>query len=282
MPKGDRLKLKADPEDGTTPIANLLLEAVAMAKLSGLQKGAIIHLWRQTYGWVVDGQRLKEQKITLTDWVYALNSSKGRISVALKELEEKNIIHRRMADQWGGYYYTLNTNIASWNSNSINIARLSEIVTVHHFGTVTKSKTVTRKKDGTVTENGTEQLPKTEPPTLYKEILKKGKERGEDLTKSHLNENIRKVFKFLDNNRGYGSPKGKAEAAAIKRMLGKSYTVVQITMVWQTMKQEKFYQDKELFMMTVENQIGAVLKKSGGSPGSDKYAKQSHGHLVQR
>jgi len=40
MPKGDRLKLKADPEDGTTPISNLLLEAVAMAKISGLQKNA--------------------------------------------------------------------------------------------------------------------------------------------------------------------------------------------------------------------------------------------------
>ncbi len=33
MPKGDKYKLKADPEDGTTPIANLFLEAVAIAKL---------------------------------------------------------------------------------------------------------------------------------------------------------------------------------------------------------------------------------------------------------
>ena len=47
MPKGDRIILKADPEDGTTPISNLLLEAVAMAKLSGLQKGVILYLWRR-------------------------------------------------------------------------------------------------------------------------------------------------------------------------------------------------------------------------------------------
>ena len=48
MPKGDRLKLKADPEDGTTPISNLLLEAVAMTKLPGLQTRAILYLWRKT------------------------------------------------------------------------------------------------------------------------------------------------------------------------------------------------------------------------------------------
>jgi len=39
MPKGDRQELKADPEDGTTPISNLLLEALAIAKLSGKEKG---------------------------------------------------------------------------------------------------------------------------------------------------------------------------------------------------------------------------------------------------
>ena len=34
MPKGDRERLKADPDDGTTPIANLLLEAAIMAKVT--------------------------------------------------------------------------------------------------------------------------------------------------------------------------------------------------------------------------------------------------------
>jgi len=98
MPKGDRLKLKADPEDGTTPIANLLLEAVAMAKITGLQKGAILYLWRRTYGWVEDGQRVKERKITLTEWKNALDSSPSRLSKALSSLETSNIIERRMAD----------------------------------------------------------------------------------------------------------------------------------------------------------------------------------------
>ena len=188
MPKGDRQKLKADPADGTTPIANIILEAIAMAKLSGLQRGALIHLCRETYGWVIDGKRLKEKKITLKQWEYALDASKSRISIALKELEEKNIIHRRVADQWGGYYYSLNTDISKWNSHTLNIARLAEIVTVAHFGTI-KDKAIVKEKqtvaqndnslplnNGTVAQNETEQLPKTEPPTLYKEILKKVKE----------------------------------------------------------------------------------------------------------
>lgn len=188
MPKGDRQKLKADPEDGTTPIANLILEAIAMAKLSGLQRGALVHLCRETYGWVVAGKRLKEKKITLKEWEYALDATKSRISIALKELEEKNIIHRRVADQWGGYYYSLNTDISKWNSHTINIARLAEIVTVAHFGTIKEKATVKNEQtvaknsnslpvnNVTVAQNATEQLKIGQPPTLYKEIINKVKE----------------------------------------------------------------------------------------------------------
>ena len=137
MPKGDRLKLKADPEDGTTPIANLLLEAVAMAKISGLQTRAIIYLWSETYGWVDDdGKRKKEAKIPLSEWSRALDSNSSRLSHALGELESMNIIHRRTADAWGGYYYSLNTEIGKWNSNSINLSRLAELASIANFGTV--------------------------------------------------------------------------------------------------------------------------------------------------
>jgi len=204
MPKGDRFKLKADPEDGTTPIANLLLEAVAMAKISGLQKGAILYLWRRTYGWADGDKRVKERKIALSEWLHALDSTKARVSSALSDLEGKNIIKRRTTDQWGGYYYSINTNVASWNSDCINLARLSEMITVTDFGTVTQSGTVTQNdnsppkrqqlleattpsptpkkrglpKTATVTQNVTEQLPKTEPPTLYKERVKKEIKKG--------------------------------------------------------------------------------------------------------
>lgn len=283
MPKGDRQKLKADPEDGTTPIANLLLEAVAIARLSGLQKGAIVYLWRQTYGWVGDdGRRKKEAKITLGDWIKALDRDKSRISKALKALEDMNIMHRRVADIWGGYYYQLNTNIASWNSNSINLSKLSESVIIAHLPTVgenatigdnanrkqkgqqlVKTTTVGESNDATVGENATQQLAKTPPPTLYKERLKKGLKKEGLKKSSPFGEDVAKVFKELDTLRGYrpiGTGKRKGEAASIIRMLKADYTTEQIISAWKNIKQDKFWRDKELFMMTVESQIGAVTK----------------------
>ncbi len=206
MPKGDRLKLKADPEDGTTPVANLLLEAVAMSHISGLQKGAIIFLWRKTYGWQgKDGKRLKEAKITLGEWMKSLDRDKSRISKALIELEDMNIIRRRVIDIWNGYYYSLNTDISSWNSESINLAKLSETVGVLQLPIVgenatvgdsansrrkgqqsAKRATVGEKDDATVGENATPLLAKTPLPTLYKERLKKDKEKGSNKKYNHM------------------------------------------------------------------------------------------------
>ena len=124
MPKGDRFKLKADPEDGTTPIANLLLEAVAMAKISGLQKGAILYLWRRTYGWADGDKRVKERKIALSEWLHALDSTKSRVPASLADLEGKNIIKRRMVKRWEGYYYSMNWDVASWGNTCLNLAKL--------------------------------------------------------------------------------------------------------------------------------------------------------------
>ena len=291
MPKGDRLKLKADPEDGTTPVANLLLEAVAMAKLSGLQKGAIIYLWRQTYGWVGEnGKRLKEKKVTLTQWAKGLDSTNARMSHTLSELEGKGIIKRRMADAWGGYYYSLNTNISKWNSDCIKLAKLAEQVGIDNFGGITEVATVAEnatitevatidkagnssqkaqqlpKKSVTVAENATQQLPKTQLPTLYKENLNKDIKK-EGLNKSSpFGENVAEVFKQLDQLRGYrpiGTGKRKGEAASIIRILKADYTTEQIISTWQKLKQDKFWQDKELFMMSVESQIGAMIRGNG-------------------
>jgi len=303
MPKGDRLKLKADPEDGTTPVANLLLEAVAMAKISGLQKGAILYLWRQTYGWVSkDGKRRKECKITLTEWMKALDSSKSRTSSALSELHNKGIMSRRIADPWGGYYYAINTHISKWNSNCINLAKLSERLGIADFGTVAQNGTVADidnssdndnscpKHNGTVAQNGTEQLPKTEPPTLYKEILNKDKEiKGDVKITSPLGEKTREVFARIDKLRGYRPTKRKAEAAAILRML-KLYTPDQIVNAWEKMKRDTFWQGKELFMMTVETQIGAIINdgthkrdtQTGEQEKDPNYYKRGkYGHLVK-
>lgn len=232
MPKGDRLKLKADPEDGTTPIANLLLEAVAMAKLSGLQVRAILYLWRSTYGWVgKNGKRIKESKIGLTDWARALDSSNARVSHTLQELQDRGIIKRRLADVWGGYYYTLNTDISKWNSDCINLPKLCERVGIPSFATVDQNATVDLsvnssgqddssqhdnsipKTSATVDQTATEQLTKTQPPTLYKEILNKDIKKEGDIFKI-FEDNFQKITRitterlndFIDT---YGAEKVK-------------------------------------------------------------------------
>jgi hypothetical protein len=109
----------------------------------------------------------------------------------LAELSAKNIIKRRIADIWGGYYYSLNTEVSKWNSNSINISKLCDRVGIHDFSAITQNVTVTQndtitekitvtqnnnsypKTNVTVTQNDTVQLPKTTQCTLYKEILNK-------------------------------------------------------------------------------------------------------------
>jgi len=68
---------------------------------------------------------------------------------------------------------------------------------------------------------------------------------------------VKEVFVRVDKIRGYRPPKRKPEAAAIIRML-KTYTPDQIIDTWETLKQDKFWQKQELYMMTIESQIGAV------------------------
>jgi len=64
-----------------------------------------------------------------------------------------NLIHRRVIDIWGGYYYSLNTDISSWNSDSINIAKLKETVVVAQLPIVDENATVGKK--ATVDNNAT-------------------------------------------------------------------------------------------------------------------------------
>ena len=192
MPKGDRLKLKADPEDGTTPISNLLLEAVALARLPGLQTRAIIYLWRKTYGWVDnDGNRKKRCEIGLKEWGNALDSIKSSIAGALSELQSKNIITRTLNKDWGTYTYQINTDIKTWNSNSIDLDKLSKTVQYARAeqSTIpysTKRANSKGKPHRTVPQNRTVQYENEVHPTLYKEKLNKDKEKGSNKKYDHM------------------------------------------------------------------------------------------------
>lgn len=120
MPKGDRENFKADCEDGFTKVANLLLEALALVKLNGVQKGICMFLFRRTYGW-----NRSEDAITLGEFAEACGSSRAYISRQLSELIKKNIVCRVSYQPGKTPIYSFKTNIAEWDQACININALA-------------------------------------------------------------------------------------------------------------------------------------------------------------
>lgn len=102
-------------------------------------------------------------------------------------------------------------------------------------------------------------------------------------TIQYIRAKLSEVFEQLDKIRNYRPPKRAAEAASIRRML-KTYSVKQIIDTYNHMKSDKFWLDKELFMMSVESQIGAITngahKKS--STGSKKNGENKYGTIVKQ
>lgn len=89
---------------------------------------------------------------------------------------------------------------------------------------------------------------------------------------SSMGNGVKAVFKELDKLRGYKPPKRQAEAASILRMLKKKFKPQQIIDAWETLKKDKFWQGKELFMMTVESQIGAIVNKHKPIKNNSKFS----------
>jgi phage replication O-like protein O len=182
MPKGDRFKLKADPDDGTTPVSHLLLEAVSIADLNGTEKGLILYLWRQTYGWVKEGTRQKEARIPQDELAQRMSTSPKTVYSALKSLTNQNIITRRELGQGRGYIYKMNTDISTWNSHSIDVQQLKILARVEenfegsqYLLPLKKTTTVppieTNEELLPLKKTTTQGVKKTSGPTLYKEIL---------------------------------------------------------------------------------------------------------------
>jgi len=180
MPKGDKEILKADPEDGTTPISNLLLEAVAMAHLSGEEKGAVLFLWRRTYGWVNGDKRKTEDEISLPEWAAALDSSKDYVARVVKRLVQKQIIIQKDLGKGKGYIYSMNTRVNQWDGSSLNSLLLSERY----------SQGLSKKYTPLPTK-------RTTPPAtnlaMPKETLKKVKKKDN-------NNDLTLIFKFIKEN----------------------------------------------------------------------------------
>lgn len=121
MGQGDRDIFKADLDDGYTKIANLILEALAMCRISGVQKGICLFLFRRTYGW---GKA--EDAISLGEYAAACGTSEAYISRQIKDLLAKSIIIRVSYIPGKTPVYTFNTRVAEWDKGCINVQGLHE------------------------------------------------------------------------------------------------------------------------------------------------------------
>jgi len=162
MPKGDREILKADCEDGYTRIANLILEAIPLARLSRVQTGICLFLWRRTYGW-----NRNEDAISLAEFAAACGSSRAYISRQLAALVGKNIIQRRDYQPGRKSVYAFTTTVALWDNSCMDVQGLHKNTTEGLY----KSTTVVLHSSTTVNQAPALELPKLEAP-LKKEVKK--------------------------------------------------------------------------------------------------------------
>lgn len=95
-----------DIKNGYTPIANELMEALAMARVPGQQFRVLMVILRKTYGYKDDnGRRKTTDWIAVTQFVEATGiENRGSINNLLSELADKNMIRTKkgMAGQMVG------------------------------------------------------------------------------------------------------------------------------------------------------------------------------------
>lgn len=214
MPKGDRVIYKADCEDGFTRISNLLLEALAIARLNGIQKGICMFLFRRTYGW-----NRSEDAISLGEFAEACGSSKEYISRQLKVLINKNIIRRPVYQPGKVPVYSFVTTLAEWDQSSIDLSILDKNTASSIYGCKDKhvqglhNRTIQGLHDATIQglheSARVDQLSIFEPPTIEPvvntdEKTKEKKIFTSDTLPFQLSELL--LNKILEHSPGYKKP----------------------------------------------------------------------------
>ena len=162
MPKGDREIFKADIDDGYTKVANLLLEALAMAKLNGVQKGICLFVLRRTYGW-----GSKEGQISLKEFALACNSSETYVSKQIKQLVTWKVILRTSYEPGKVPSFTVNTRVAQWDKGCLNVQGLNDCIRQGLF-----KWTRVPLSDQTRVDQGSDLEPQGIEPPLKKDLKK--------------------------------------------------------------------------------------------------------------
>lgn len=133
-------------EDGYTPIANELLEAILKADFSKRQLLVIMAIARMTYGY-------SRKADALSGWQIAsmINIDRSHVSKTLNELHELNVINKL---ETGRESHGVLVNEIQINK------KYKEWLTVAKTATVANSATVAKTATVTVAKTATEPLPK--------------------------------------------------------------------------------------------------------------------------
>lgn len=169
-------------EDGHTRIANELLEALLLARLTSRQWAIAMALVRKTYGF-----NKKTDDIGLGQLSDLTGLAKPHVSVAVRELEERKIISREKGIF--GHVMGLNKNHAQWiGVERRSSPRVTEVVMVTKTVTVTESVNAGYQigKDGvtvsvTTKDKPTKDTTKRKPPRekiTFKNWIEKCKSAG--------------------------------------------------------------------------------------------------------
>lgn len=118
-------------EDGHTRIANELLEALLIAKLTSRQWSIAMALVRKTYGY-----NKKTDDIGLSQLADLTGLAKSHVSVTVRELEERRIISRKQGKF--GHIMGINKDHGQWTGvERRTTSRVTDTVTVTESVTVT-------------------------------------------------------------------------------------------------------------------------------------------------
>lgn len=110
-------------------VPHLLVFALVIAKLSGLEKGIILYLWQRTSEWRQKKTPFKKRQISLTEWRKVLDSgSEAKVSFALKSLTDFNVIRRQFLGSGRSYVYELNTCVSEWEGGCVDRKLLLKFV----------------------------------------------------------------------------------------------------------------------------------------------------------
>ena len=96
-----------------TFIPNLLLEALAMAKISGTEQGIILLI-------ILKSNFKKAVVMPLSELANKLDTTPSLLFHSLKKLVNYKIITRYQPIKWREYYYSINLNINEWDNSCIN------------------------------------------------------------------------------------------------------------------------------------------------------------------